>query len=72
MDRPDPDSSPAPPCACGRTGPVRPLPRSPGRGGPTRAQRVLAVATVTAGLLVGLNALVQALNVLAGWWRHAG
>ena len=34
-------------------------------------QRLLAVATTAAALLVGLNALVQALNVLAAWWSHA-
>ena len=34
-------------------------------------QRLLAIATTTAALLVGLNALVQALNVLAAWWGHA-
>ena len=32
---------------------------------PTRMHRLLAVAT--AGLAVGLNALTQALNVLATW-----
>ncbi len=39
--------------------------------GPTRGRRLLGGATVTAALLVGVNALVQALNVLAAWWRHA-
>ena len=35
-----------------------------------RGQRLLAIAMTTAALLVGLNALVQALNVLAAWWSH--
>ena len=39
--------------------------------GPKLGQRLLAVATTAAALLVGLNALVQALNVLAAWWGHA-
>ena len=39
---------------------------------PTRGRRLLGAATVAAALLVGVNALVQALNVLAAWWRHAG
>ena len=39
--------------------------------GPKLGQRLLAVATTAAALLVGLNALVQALNVLAAWWSHA-
>lgn len=42
------------------------------RARPAWWQRALAVATVAAGLMVGLNAMVQALNVLAAWWRHAG
>ncbi len=37
---------------------------------PRRGQRLLAAATAAAALLVGLNALVQALNVLAAWWNH--
>lgn len=37
---------------------------------PTRGQRLLAAATIGASLSVGLNALVQALNVLAAWWSH--
>jgi len=37
---------------------------------PMRSQRLLAAATAAAALLVGLNALVQALNVLAAWWSH--
>ena len=37
---------------------------------PRRSQRLLAAATVAAALLVGLNALVQALNVLAAWWNY--
>ncbi len=39
--------------------------------GPKLGERLLAVATTAAALLVGLNALVQALNVLAAWWGHA-
>ena len=39
--------------------------------GPKLGQKLLAVATTAAALLVGLNALVQALNVLAAWWSHA-
>ena len=39
--------------------------------GPKRGQRLLALATTAAALLVGLNALVQALNVLAAWWGYA-
>ena len=35
-----------------------------------RGQRLLAITMTTAALLVGLNALVQALNVLAAWWSH--
>jgi len=35
-----------------------------------RGQRLLAIAMTTAALLVGLNALVQALNVLVAWWNH--
>ena len=75
MDRPDQDSNPPRPCAYGRTAPRR-LPRrgtnGPDRAMPTRMQRLLAVATVTAGLAVGLNALIQALNVPATWWRLRG
>ncbi len=37
---------------------------------PKCGQRLLAAATAAAALLVGLNALVQALNVLAAWWNH--
>ena len=36
----------------------------------TQGRRVLACATATAALLVGLNALVQTVNVIAAWWRH--
>lgn len=38
---------------------------------PKLGHRLLAVATTAAALLVGLNALVQALNVLATWWGYA-
>jgi len=37
---------------------------------PKRGQRLIAAATAAAALLVGLNALIQALNVLAAWWNH--
>ena len=47
----------------------QPAPAQP-HAGPKLAQRLLAVATNAAALLVGLNALVQALNVLAAWWGH--
>lgn len=63
--------------ACGpmrdRTGvsAVTPQPAPAQRhAGPKLSQRLLAVATTAAALLVGLNALVQALNVLAAWWSH--
>ncbi len=39
--------------------------------GPKLGRRLLAVATTAAALLVGLNALVQAVSVLAAWWSHA-
>ena len=39
--------------------------------GPKFGQKLLAVATTAAALLVGLNALVQALNMLVAWWSHA-
>ena len=39
--------------------------------GPKLGQRLLAVATTAAARLVGLNALVQAVSVLAAWWGHA-
>lgn len=58
---------------CGRTEvsvrAPQPAPAQP-HAGPKLAQRLLAVATNAAALLVGLNALVQALNVLAAWWGH--
>ena len=38
---------------------------------PRPGQQLLAVATTAAALLVGLTALIQALNVLAAWWGHA-
>lgn len=59
--------------ACDRTGAsvVAPQPAPAQRqAGPTLGQRLLAVATTAAALLVGLNALIQALNVLAAWWSH--
>lgn len=58
---------------CDRTGAsVVAPPRSPvqWRPEPKRGQHLLAAATAAAALLVGLNALVQALNVLAAWWGH--
>lgn len=64
--------------ACGRRGDrtgvsvMAPQPAPAQRhAGPKLGQRLLAIATTTAALLVGLNALVQALNVLAAWWGHA-
>ncbi len=59
---------------CDRTGASVMAPQSaPAQrhAGPKLGQRLLAVATTAAALLVGLNALVQALNVLAAWWSHA-
>ena len=59
---------------CDRTDASAVVPRSaPVRrhAGPKLGQRLLAVATTAAALLVGLNALIQALNVLAAWWGHA-
>ena len=38
---------------------------------PKLGQRLLAVATTAAALVIGLNALIQALNVLAAWLSHA-
>ena len=64
-------------CACGpmcdRTGALVMAPQLgpvPRHAEPKRGQRLLATATAAAALLVGLNALVQALNVLAAWWNH--
>lgn len=59
---------------CDRTGTsvMAPQPAPGQRHGEARlGQKLLAVATTAAALLVGLNALVQALNVLAAWWGHA-
>ena len=55
--------------ACDRSGAPVPAParRHPA---PNRSQRLLAAATVAATFVVALNALVQALNVLAAWWGH--
>lgn len=39
---------------------------------PAWPRRLLSAAMTAAALLVGFNALVQALNVLAAWWRHVG
>lgn len=76
MDRPDRNDSVAQACTCacahGPTGPLSRGPAASERARLGRWQRALAVATVAAGLMVGLNALVQAVNVLAAWWRHAG
>lgn len=64
--------------ACGPTGNrtevsvMAPQPAPAQRhAGPKLGQRLLAIATTVAALLVGLNALVQAANVLAAWWGHA-
>jgi len=58
---------------CGQTGDCAMAPQ-PGpvrrQAEPKRGQRLLAAATVAASLSIGLNALVQALNVLAAWWSH--
>lgn len=59
-------------CPCARD-PTPPLPRRQAEADwtrPTWWQRALAVATVASGLMLGLNALVQALNVLAAWWGY--
>lgn len=47
----------------------QPPPAQP-HAGPKLAQRLLAAATTAAALLVGLNALIQAMSVLAAWWGH--
>ncbi len=64
-------------CACGPTcdrpnAPAMALQPGPVQrhSEPKRGQRLLATATTAAALLVGLNALIQALNVLAAWWSH--
>ena len=59
---------------CNRTGAsiMAPQPVPAQRhAGPKLGQRLLAIATTAAALLVGLNALVQAVGVLAAWWSHA-
>ena len=59
---------------CDRTGISLTAPQpAPGQrhAGPKLGQKLLAVATTAAALLVGLNALVQAVSVLAAWWSHA-
>lgn len=76
MDRPgmDDDTARTCTCMCAHGG----VPPQPGhwtgadRASPAWWRRVLAMATVAAGLMVGLNALVQAVNVLSTWWRHSG
>ena len=59
---------------CDRTGvslmPPQPAPAQR-PAGPRPGQKLLAAATTAAALLVGLNALIQALNVLVAWWNHA-
>ncbi len=75
MDRADHQNRPCGTCGptCDRVGisvmvpPPAPVQR---QSEPKRGQRLLAAATAAAALLVGLNALVQALNVLAAWWGH--
>lgn len=64
-------------CSCGpvcdRTGvPVRAqaLATTHRHSAPNRSQRLLAAATIAATFVVALNAVVQALNVLASWWGH--
>ena len=74
MGRRNQNSRPTYTCACFRiqAAPSRPAAVAQQPPGPTRGRRLLGAATVAAALLVGVNALVQALNVLAAWWRHAG
>ena len=74
MGRRNQNSRPAYTCACFRVRatPSCSVPATQQPPGPTRGRRLLGAATVTAALLVGINALVQALNVLAAWWRYVG
>ena len=74
MGRRNQNSRPAYTCACFRIRAARSCQVAGAQqpSGPTWGRRLLGAATVTAALLVGVNALVQALNVLAAWWRHAG
>ncbi len=74
MGRRNQNSRPAYTCACFRiwAAPSCSAVVAQQHPSPTRGRRLLSAATVTAALLVGVNALVQALNVLAAWWRHAG
>ena len=76
MDRADQKDCPACACVCSRAPTAPPYAAAaaaaPRRPGPTRGQRLLGAATVAAALLVGLNALVQALNVLATWLLRLG
>ena len=74
MDRTDQKDRPAYACACSctSTAPSYPTAAAQRRPGPTKSQRMLGAATVAAALLVGINALVQMLNVLGAWWRHVG
>lgn len=58
---------------CDQTGdPVLPQQPAPAHcnPAPNRNQRLLAAATIGGTFVVALNALVQALNVLAAWWSH--
>ena len=58
---------------CDRTGASVVVPQpalAQRRVGPKLGQKLLAVATTAAALLVGLNAFIQALNVLTAWWSH--
>ena len=74
MGRPNQNSRPTYICGCFRirAAPSCSVVTTQQHPRPTRGRRLLGAATVAAALLVGVNALVQALNVLAGWWRHAG
>ena len=74
MGRRNQNSRPAYTCACFRirAAPSCSVVTTQQHPIPTRGRRLLGAATVAAALLVGVNALVQALNVLAAWWRHAG
>ena len=73
MDRADQKDCPAYACACSRIPTAPPCAATAARRpGPTRGQRLLGAATVVAALLVGFNALVQAMSVLAAWWLRLG
>ena len=72
MGRRNQNSRPTYTCACFRLrdAPPSSIVATQQHPSSTRGRRLLGAATVTAALLVGINALVQALNVLAAWWCH--